>query len=314
MRCFTTRSGFGVSVCITLICAFAHAQTIANAEFEAASVKASKAPGGKAMEGGPGTSDPGRINYHDRSLAELVYIAYDIKSYQADIPSWMRDEYFDIAAKVPAGATRADVRIMLRNLLVERFHLQVGHELKEAPAYILTAGKSGSKMQAYPMQLPEDITENMPRFRNGEDKDGFLIIPPGYAIGVISTRSGLTRFSFARLPLSFLCNALASTVQQPVLDQTGLTGRYDVHLAFAKDPDPAMAVADNQEKMPEASDPAPTLFSAIERQLGLKLERKTLPIISSLSSMPTRRQRRTDMERLAQSGPTAPHPAHAFQS
>ena len=104
---------------LTLAYGSVYAQTHIQPEFEVASIKPSKPLPGKAIVGGPGTSDPGQITYHDRSLTELIYIAYDIKSYQASLPSWMDNQHFDIVARVPAGATKADVRVMLRNLLVE---------------------------------------------------------------------------------------------------------------------------------------------------------------------------------------------------
>jgi uncharacterized protein (TIGR03435 family) len=258
--------------------AFVQAQSPTAQRFEVAVVKPSAPFDGKAwIEGGPGTSDPTRIVYHDRSLTQLVYLAYDIKSYQATLPSWMSEVHFDIVANVPAGATKAGLQVMMRNLLEERFQLRTAHESRNVAAYALVVLKSGIRAKAYPKDLPSGIVETTPRFRSGEDKEGFIIIPDGNATGVVSTRDGLTRFSFARVPIGYLCNALAAVLLAPVVDETGSSERFDIHLAFAKEtyatPTP---IRDSTEA--QASDPAPTLFTAIQKQLGLKLERKTLPV------------------------------------
>ena len=242
--------------------------------FEVASVKPSVpgAPYSKFMEGGPGTSDPTRLAFNNADLRSLVLYAYDVRLSQFSAPAWLPEARFDIVAKVTAGASRQDVRPMLQNLLIERFHLRTVHQLREADAYALTTAKGGPKMTAYAAALPEGFVENAVKF-TGFDKDGFLIAAPGYAIATIGTSGGLTRISIARLPIRELCNLLTGVLQNPVVDQTGLTGRYDVRLRFA--PDSAGLSGDDA---PKASDPAPTVFQAVQTQLGLRLERKKLPV------------------------------------
>jgi len=111
-----------IACCLTLAYILLHAQTDPKKQFEVASVKPSfpRKSRGKVVDGGPGTSNPGQIAYNDLNLKSLVFLAYDIKPYQLDSPSWMEGEYFDIVAKVPAGATKDDMPLMLRNLLAER--------------------------------------------------------------------------------------------------------------------------------------------------------------------------------------------------
>jgi uncharacterized protein (TIGR03435 family) len=258
---------------------FIHAQSSVPApRFEVAAIKPSVPFLGKAwVEGGPGSSDPARVTYHDRSLTQLVYLAYDINSHQVSLPSWMDNERFDIIAKVPVGAGKRDLQAMLRNLLEERFHLNVAHEFRRTAAYRLTLGKNGSRMTAYPTELPPDFVESTPRFRDGEDQDGFIIFPHGYATGVTSSREGVTRFSFARVPLRYLCNALAAVVLAPVVDATGLSGRFDIHLAFAQENYPPVE-SPPEGSLPQALEPALSVFRAVEKQLGLKLEQKTMPV------------------------------------
>ncbi len=133
-------------------CAIAGAQAARPLEFEVASIRPSVPFSGKvSVEGGPGTPDPGQITYHDLSLAQLVYLAYDIKSRQGSLPPWMADAHFDIVAKVPASATKPDLKMMLRSLLEARFHLKALLPSRgEMTAFALTVGKNGARMPAVP--------------------------------------------------------------------------------------------------------------------------------------------------------------------
>ena len=271
------------ALCLTLACAFLDGQTRAKPQFEVASVKPAagriQAPG----PGGPGSSDPGQIAYTNYLLKDLVYRAYEVPPHQLSAPSWMDDgERFDIVAKVPPGATKTDVPLMLQNLLEERFHLKVHHESREAPAYALTVGKNGSKTQEYAVPLPADIVEAA-RI-TGYDKDGVPIVRPGYSTGMMGSANGQTFIAIARQPIGSLCQFLSKILQTPVVDLTGLTGRYDVRLHFAVEQIAPLATSAPSGETglspaaPQASDPAPTLVEAVQNQLGLKLEAKRLPV------------------------------------
>src|ERR1035441_5549283 len=116
--------------------------------FEAASVKSSP-PGstnGIRMRGplsdGPGTSDPGLLRCMNCTLADVVVKAYDIEKYQLSGPDWLDTELL-ITAKVPAGATKEQFRLMLQNLLTERFKLALHREKKDVSGYALMVGKDG---------------------------------------------------------------------------------------------------------------------------------------------------------------------------
>lgn len=277
------------AVCVIFACALLHAQAPARTRFEVASVKAAgpRAAGG-GFRGGPGSSDPGQVSYIDFDLHSLVLRAYDVRPYQLTAAPWMAEARFDIVAKVPAGATAADLRVMLQNLLVERFGLKVRRESKVADAYLLTVGKNGSKMPAYPLALPEDFLEIAPKGLS-LDKDGFVAIPAGYATGIRIALNGQTQIAIARQPITALCGFLSRILHGPVVDQTEMAGRYDVRLRFVAD-DTAAPAAD-ASAVPTASDPAPTLFRALENELGLKLEPKRMPIdflvVESASRTPT---------------------------
>ena len=245
-------------------------------QFEAASVKPA-APGTEPrIAGGPGTSSPGQIVYLDQSLRTLVFVAYRVQFYQLATPAWMDQENFDVVAKVPPGATQNDLRVMLQNLLAERFALKVHRESRAAAGYVLRPGKGGPRLKPSPPLSPDADTSFPKRF--DVDKDGFLVLPPGVTNMItFPTGSGISRTSAGRQSMAALCTWLGRQLQQPVQDETGLAGLYDFHLAFATDSvTPLGRSRSNDVAAPpdelRASDPAPTLPQAVEAQLGLKLE------------------------------------------
>jgi uncharacterized protein (TIGR03435 family) len=250
-----------------------------------ASIKPS-APGTirKPEKGGPGTSQPGQIEFTSTSLKSLISRAYAPLPYQLEAPPWVDDERFDIVAKIPAGTRRDDLPLMLQSLLEERFLIQVGHRSRDMKAYALTVGKTGSKMQEYPITLPEDFISKA-RI-SGLDKDGVPIIAPGYTTAMMGPWPGFpgrTAIAVARQPISALCSALSAILEEPVVDQTGLAGRYDIRLHFATEPDGSAelpASSQRSQDPPEAQVPvgAPPLPAAIREQLGLNLERKKVPV------------------------------------
>jgi uncharacterized protein (TIGR03435 family) len=189
----------------------------------------------------------------------------------------MDEEYFDVLAKVPARATPDDVRLMLQHLLAERFKLTMHHESRETPGYALTIGKTGSRMKASPA-LPADGPSQLGISKLpglGMDKDGFVVLPPGYANMItLPSKNGISRLTGARESIGVLCGYLRMRLLQPVVDQTGLLGIYDFHLAFASESVASARI----EPSSEAPEPAPTLIQAVEIQLGLKLEPKRLPV------------------------------------
>ena len=137
-------------------------------EFEAASIKpaAPMTPGRMmiGMRGGPGTPSPGQMTFNNVSLAQIMQRAYDVKSYQLSGPDWMSSARFDISAKVPAGTTKAQSKVMLQNLLADRFKLVLHHSTKESSIYALLVAKGGPKLK----ESTKESTE-----------DGKLPLPPG---------------------------------------------------------------------------------------------------------------------------------------
>src|SRR5690349_10858688 len=124
-------------------------------EFEVASVKRVEAdsrprpnfPSNVAMmigfDGGPGSKDPGRINYHEVTLKMLLARAYHFKPEQVSGPDWIDSERYTIAAKLAPDSTAEQLRAMLQKLLVERFQIALHREMKEMSVYRLKVAKNG---------------------------------------------------------------------------------------------------------------------------------------------------------------------------
>jgi uncharacterized protein (TIGR03435 family) len=201
--------------------------------------------------GGPGTSDPGRLRFANITLRHLIETAYSVMPYQIEAPSWLESVQFDIVAAVPQGATREQTKLMLQNLLADRFQLKLHHSTKEFPVYMLVVAKSG-------LNLKEAVGD--PSTEGGRAK----------ARGTIrktdASGAQITRFEFDGWTMAKFADMLTQTSQadRPVFDMTGLLGKYDIRMEFA----------------PDILNPhsAPDLFTALTEQLGLKLESKKAPV------------------------------------
>src|SRR5262245_24439362 len=132
-----------VAVLSGMVCA----QSPASApQFEVASIKpADPQPEGR-MEIRMG-GDPGRVNYTNVSLKDILQRAYSVKRPQITGPSWLETDRFNITAKIPDGVANDQVPAMLQALLVERFKLTVRREKKDMPVYALVVGKNGPKLE-----------------------------------------------------------------------------------------------------------------------------------------------------------------------
>ena len=120
-------------------------------QFEVATVKADPpSADGRIrvmVRGGPGTNDPGRIEYQGMTLKDLLSIAYAVKNFQVLGPAWLDTERFNVEAKIPQGTTKPQFNVMLQNLLADRFGLKVHWVNKDIDMYALLVAKSGSKLK-----------------------------------------------------------------------------------------------------------------------------------------------------------------------
>jgi uncharacterized protein (TIGR03435 family) len=260
--------------------------------FEVASVRPAAPPPSTPVmtwvHGGPGTADPGQITYRRTSLKQLLKYAYAVQDYQLDGPAWLDSTRFDVKAKVPLGATKEQARIMLQNLLVERFSLKLHHEQRDLPAYALVVAKGGSKMK----------TSGAPTKSTPE---GFPRLPPGQERALVAGLgpAGQLRLNIRKETCGQLAVMLTGYFNQPVIDATGLDGAYDFTLEYMpghmRRADGTPSSAQAEEGVPVAPTPEreapPTIFSALQSQLGLRLDSRKAPfdvlVIDRIEKIPT---------------------------
>ncbi len=285
--------------------------------FEVASVKPATPPtDGRLMvgvRGGPGTPDPGQATFSNVTQRILLAKAYGVQDYQISGPGWLDSERYEIAVKVPKGATKEQFMVMLQNLLAERFKLTLHHETKELPQYALVVAKNGPKLKESAPPPPADGSApkdaggpadggpppgpgpgigpppgegGPPRMLMG--KDGFPKLPPGAGRGgvMMMMMPGRARLMGNGQPISKLADALARQLGHPVTDKTGLAGTYDFTLEFDPEgsvggrgmmpPPPGGGPDSSGANAPETE--AASLFTALQEQLGLKLEQKKGPL------------------------------------
>ncbi len=246
------------------------------------------------VRGGPGSPDPERLTYSNVTLKVVMQNAYDVQSDQISGPGWLDSARFDIAAKIPAGATMEQFRAMVANLLTQRFHLAFHREKKDFVVYELHVAKGGPKLKEG--AAPRVETRPGPGGRGQVDSEGFPV-PPAHQTAQrqdngVARMAGdqitMTMFAnFLRFPLGFL-NGNSPAFISPresarVADKTGLTGECHITLEYewtgqrAPDADPG--------------DAAPTIFTALQQQLGLRLEQTKTPldvlVIDSVDKTPT---------------------------
>ena len=260
-----------VPIAVEVFAAFGLFSQPAPLTFEVASIKPS-APDERyfMMQFQPG----GGLRATGVTLKMLITQAYDVREFQVSGgPGWINTERYDIVARPEHNADSdpppedprkmsdeqrktlgEQMRARLVALLADRFRLKVHRETQQALAYALVVGKNGPKLKQ-----AEGGLETRGRMRMGRGElngDG--------------------------VKLEFLAQALANQLGRPVVDKTGLTGNYDIKLAWTPDPgQPAaqpLGPPPGLEPSPVPDPSGPSIFTAIEEQLGLRLESQKGPI------------------------------------
>ena len=213
--------------------------------YDAVSVKPNKSGTDGLLTMRPGDMYSGR----NMRIINMVSQAYDIKQDLIfGMPDWTDGAHYDVEAKMSPEDAKAfnklsreekiaTGKVLLRGILEERFHLKAHIETKQLPVYDLVMAKSGVKM--------------------GTATDG-----PG---GLLHFQDGL--LADQGIEISTLVGQLTNLVHRLVIDKTGLKGRFDLTLEYAPDRD---APAEPDNGLPQ--DNAPSIFTALEEQLGLKLQ------------------------------------------
>jgi uncharacterized protein (TIGR03435 family) len=219
-----------------------HAQAPRPLTFDVTSVKTNVS----GEQGGSSRAQPGRYVGVNVTLRRVIGLAYSPVQEFVGGPDWINTARFDIEGKVDGAPSREQMQEMLRSLLADRFHLVVHRETREMPAYALELARKDGRLGSE-LRSAESCAE------------------PGcggFSVGNGSIRGhGVTMARLAaELP--------SATEGRYVVDRTGLAGTFDVALTWT-----AIVPAPDA-----ASDGPPSIFAAIQEQLGLKLEPITAPI------------------------------------
>jgi uncharacterized protein (TIGR03435 family) len=274
--------------------------TKAKTELDAASIRISPPKTGfhfgsdSSSVGGPGTADPGMFRCSNCTLATLISKAFDLQNYQFPGRASLGDKTFDVMARNPAGATQEEFAAMLQNLLKDRFSLKYHYTEKNVRGFHLVMNGNGSKLkESSDNGHPRPAEDSNNRRPNGNaDQHG-----PSQGAG--HTHNGLVSFGASSTyrgdhqTADDLARLISDQLSVPVDDQTGLRGKYDVVLTWTGNAsgsghqaDGAWGVAGHGDhggggapaasagsgsRPTEAS--GPTIFEALQSQLGLKLVR-----------------------------------------
>jgi uncharacterized protein (TIGR03435 family) len=199
------------------------------------------------------------------TMAQLIATAYgvDVANVHGG-PSWLERDHYDIRAKVPPNTTQEDVKLMLRALLADRFHLIVKTATAPMPAYVLSTGSGKPKM-----------TES-----EGPGEASCVPVPPNPAPGapsyITANCKHLTMSAFA----DTVHNFAGGYLDQPVVDETNLAGAWDFTIKWTP-----------RNQLEKQGADGISIFAAVEQQLGLKLQLKTAPRpvfeVASVDETPT---------------------------
>lgn len=275
---------------------FARAQTPGKPAWDVVSVKLNQSCGGRGR-GMSAPPSPGRLNMECNTVENLIMMAYvifqngntpTIKRMPINGgPAWTRSESYAINAKAEGSAPVGQMMgPMLQGLLEDRFKLKIHHEAKEGPVYVMTVAKGGSKLQPtkegsctpldmnhLPAPTPGQPMPNICGNQQIRMVNGKTVTMKGSGLSMAEWTGGM----------------LSDLIGRPVIDKTGLEGKFDIELEMA--PDSSMPMFQGMAgrggrgdgggdagAVPSASEPeGPTIFMALEK-LGLKLESAKGPV------------------------------------
>ena len=222
--------------------------------FDVASIRASDARGESLQR------EPASITMRNNRLASIIAWAYDVEEYQLSGPTWMNDARFDVIAKSAGEVKEPEQRRMMQKLLADRFRLAVHRQTREMTALILTVAKTGSKLEP----------------GNPDDASNFT--------------TGKMNLTGKNATIAQLAHFFSHEIHIPVIDQTGLTGKYNYFLdinAYVTE-EIRKSEGPNGGPPPEASS---IVAQAVQAQLGLKLDSRKaaveVVVVDHLERTPT---------------------------
>jgi uncharacterized protein (TIGR03435 family) len=264
------------ALAITVAVARAQTDSATPPEFEAASIR--PAQPGTPPSFGVGNGGGGGANV---TLKTLIAFAYQIQEYQIiGGPGWIGSDRFNVEARAADPKTPPErLKLMLQSLFADRFRLAVHREIKESNVYNLAVAKGGPKIKLSADQTLPDV--NGPSAPGAGPNHGAIRLGAGSMIGNAA-------------PLSRFANLLSQRLDRVVIDKTNLPGRFDIRLQWTPDLG-ENPLSPTGVPLPAETADAPSIFVAIQEQLGLKLEAAKGPVeFLVMSSIMSRSRLRTE--------------------
>jgi uncharacterized protein (TIGR03435 family) len=251
--------------------------------FEVASVKRNVAANARLFISSP----PGRFTATNVPVRMLINSAYDLRSYQyVGIPDW--DDRFDVVAKAPDGAAQDQTPLMVRSLLAERFKLVAHRETRESPIYALVMAHADRRLGPGLTRSTMDCGPILAERRAARGRSGAPVPVPQVVEGqkpVCNVRAtvrqtpagGAVRgYVGGNVTIARLADLLRGDLGRHVIDRTELMGEFDLELSYAPERSPSGSTAAGPITAP--LDDGPSIFTALQEQLGLKLEPQRGPV------------------------------------
>jgi uncharacterized protein (TIGR03435 family) len=212
-------------------------------------------------------SDERRFYFRAIDVESLIRIAYKVERYQIDSRSApMSPADYEVDATIPEGISRDQIPLMMQKLLAERFGLKIHPDTRAIPVYALIVGPTQPKLR-------RSVTAIGP--------DGLPITNPAVSYSISTPPWGL---ELKGATVSVFAGSLRPYVGRPVLDTTGIEGKYDFALHF----DPSLSATENDDS---ARDPARGSIFSVVRDLGFRLEKRDVPmtviVIDHVEKAPT---------------------------
>jgi uncharacterized protein (TIGR03435 family) len=227
------------------------------------------------------------------SVKGMIQYAYNLKSEDQIVGAGaVGDKRYNVEAKMDAetvaalakmspAESDAERRLMVQGMLAERFKLKVHHETKELPVYALVVAKGGPKLKEADPNAPPMTPPGGMRMEGAQTGGGMMRMPEGaprVGNGMMMMSPG--SITAKGIPIANLVNILTMQLHRQVVDRTGLTGKYDIDLKFGPEDGKAMMQGDPSAPGPVTADSGLSIFTALEEQLGLKLDSTKGPVDS----------------------------------
>jgi len=216
-------------------------------------------------------------------------MAYNVKDFQIIGPDWLASEHFDITAKRPEGVEgEKALRGMMASLLEDRFKLVMHRETRDLPAYALVVGKGGLKMKEIPPDADGGDTSKVDVNVTGGGRGGTTVDLGGGS----SLSYSINKLEAHKVNIPSIVDSLSKFLDRPVVDETGLTGRYNFTLEYSIDElrNLVRSSGADASRIPDLGGDQVSIFTSVET-LGLKFEARKSPVpvivIDSIQRTPT---------------------------